>query len=319
LTCNVNRRTLLAGMTSLAFTSTPLAAKSRKTVFERLARPVGLQLYTLGDEPKLDLDGTLAKVAAIGYRDIELPQLYGLAAKDVRSSADRHGLDLSCIHLAGAPLGQADDALTLLSPAQRIVEDLGTLGITEAVMPIMLFPDSFMQAPGKNFQEKLAASLALSGVDIWQRTAALLNEKAAALKPHGISLGYHNHNVEFAPIGKTTGWDVLARETDKNLISFEVDVGWLAAAGVDPVSFFKRHAGRCQQMHVKDIQSATKANFALAMNPTQVGSGKLDWARILPAAQKAGVRHFYVEQEPPFTMPRIDAAAQSYKYLSSLK
>jgi sugar phosphate isomerase/epimerase len=175
-----------------------------------------------------------------------------------------------------------------------------------------------MAAPGKTFQEKLSAALAQAGEGGWKRTAALLNERAAALKPHGISLGYHNHNVEFAPVGKTRGWDILIRETDKKLVSFEVDIGWIAAAGLDPVPFMGRHAGRIRKVHVKDVQPSTKTNYALAMDPTQVGTGKLDWAHILPAAAKAGVQHFYVEQEPPFTMARIDAAAQSYRYLAAL-
>ncbi len=323
MTIEQDRRRFIAGLASLgALVGTPSSAFAgkRRNMFDRLKRPIGLQLYTLGDEPAKDLEGTLAKVAAIGFRDIELPQLYGLAAKDVRAAADRHGLDLTCIHLAGMAMSQSGgDALLLSSPVQRIVDDLGTLGISDVVMPIMLFPQNFTRARGNSFQEKLSSALAASGEEIWKRTAALLNERAAALKPHGISLGYHNHNVEFAPIGKTTGWDILARETDKKLVSFEVDVGWLAAAGIDPVTFFKRHSGRCKQMHVKDVQPGTKTNFALLMDPTQVGAGKLDWARILPAAQKAGVQHFYVEQEPPFTMSRMDAAARSYTYLAQLK
>jgi sugar phosphate isomerase/epimerase len=72
-------------------------------------------------------------------------------------------------------------------------------------------------------------------------------------------------------------------------------------------------------MHVKDVQATTKTNYALSMDPCEVGSGKLDWAKILPAAHKAGVRNFYVEQEPPFTMERIDAAKKSFEYLEKLR
>jgi sugar phosphate isomerase/epimerase len=210
-------------------------------------------------------------------------------------------------------------ALSLLSPTQRIVDDLGTLGLSQAVLPLMLFPANFSRKEGEGFPQTIARSVAEAGADIWKRTAALLNEKAAALKPHGIALGYHNHNVEFLPIGKTNGWAILARETDKTLVSFEIDIGWLGAAGVDPVAFLKRHSGRVRQIHVKDVKATTKTNYALAMDPTEIGSGKLDWSRILPAAHKAGVRHFYVEQEAPFEMARIDAIAKSYGFLSALR
>ena len=129
----------------------------------------------------------------------------------------------------------------------------------------------------------MSRALIEGGADAWKRTAALLNEKAAALKPHGIQVGYHNHNMEFAPIGKTTGWDILANETDKSLVKFEVDVGWVAAAGLDPVGVPEDVQGpgplaACQGC----ARPATKTNYALQMDPTEVGSGKQDWARILP-------------------------------------
>jgi sugar phosphate isomerase/epimerase len=173
--------------------------------------------------------------------------------------------------------------------------------------------------PGEGMMAMIPRAFAEAGPDIWKRTAALLNERAAALKPMGITLGYHNHNLEFAPTGGTTGWDILMGESDPGLVFFEVDVGWVAAAGLDPVAFLRRHRGRVRWLHVKDLTADTVANFALAMKPTEVGSGKQDWARILPAAFRAGVRHFYVEQEPPFAMARMDAASKSYAYLAGLR
>ncbi len=158
-----------------------------------------------------------------------------------------------------------------------------------------------------------------SGADIWKRTAALLNEKAQGLKPHGINVGYHNHNMEFAAVGNTTGWDILMAEFDPKLISIELDIGWVTAAGLDPVATIKKLKGRVRQMHVKDVQATTKPNFALQMDPTQIGDGQQDWAKILPAAYKAGVRNFYVEQEPPFAMARMDAVKRSFDYLVKLK
>jgi sugar phosphate isomerase/epimerase len=183
----------------------------------------------------------------------------------------------------------------------------------------MPLPEGFRLQAGETFQAAIARALGAAGADLWKKTAAMLNEKAVALKTLGISLGYHNHNVEFAAIGKTTGWEILAHETDPKLVSFEIDIGWLAAAGVDPVAFFKRYSGRVRRVHVKDVKPTTTTNFALSMDPTEVGSGKLDWARILPAAYKAGARHFYVEQEPPFEFARMEAVAKSFAYLSKLR
>jgi sugar phosphate isomerase/epimerase len=315
----IERRTLLFGLAAsgLAASTPAFAAAKRMTFFDRIKRPIGLQLYTLGEEPAKDLDGVLSKLATIGYRDLELPGLLGKTPAVLKAAADRAGVSISCVHLSAMP-NQPADALTLLSPIQRIVDELGVIGLKQAVMPLMLLPESFKLNSGETFQAAIARSLEEAGPDIWKRTAAILNEKAAQLKPHGISLGYHNHNVEFLKLGKTNGWDILAGETDKKLVSFEVDIGWLAAAGIDPVDFLKRHSGRVRQVHVKDVKASTKVNYALLMDPTEVGSGKLDWAKILPAAHKAGVRNFYVEQEAPFEWARMDAATKSFAFLAKL-
>jgi sugar phosphate isomerase/epimerase len=317
----LNRRSLIAAMAATGaaiMLENPLDAAKGKLFFERIKRPIGLQLYTLGDEPAKDLDGTLAKVAAIGLRDLQLPSLFGKAPAELRSAGDRAGVKFSCIHLATTP-GTPATMLSFNSETQRIVDDLGALGVKDAVMPLMLFPASFKMGTGGDFRAELARAIAADGPDLWKRTAAMLNEKAAALKPHGIRLGYHNHNVEFIRFGDRTAWDILVAETDKSLVFFEVDVGWIAAAGLDPAAFLRRHAGRVRWLHVKDIQPSTKPNIALQMDPTEVGSGKQDWARILPAAHKAGCEHFYIEQEAPFTMPRLDAAAKGHAYLTRLR
>ncbi|MFM5905986.1 MAG: sugar phosphate isomerase/epimerase family protein [Novosphingobium sp.] len=321
------RRSILAGMAGLAgmvgaglgagLASSALAAP-RKRFFDRIGKPIGLQVYTLGDEPSKDLDGTFARIAAIGYRDIELPGLLGKTPAEMKAAADRAGLRLSSIHLPlqGMPGGAG---LSLLSEPQRIADDLGALGIFQGVAPIAPFPADFRPQKGEDMKAAIGRSFAAAGKAHWQRAAATLNERAAALRPFGIVVGYHNHNIEFAPVDGTTGWDVLVAETDPRLVHFEVDVGWVAAAGIDPVAFFARHTGRCRWMHVKDVKASTRTNYVLSMDPTEVGSGKIDWARVLPAARAAGIEHFYLEQEPPFAIPRMDAAAKGYGFLANLR
>ena len=152
----------------------------------------------------------------------------------------------------------------------------------------------------------------------WQACAELLDEKAALLSKGGLRTGYHNHNFEFAPIGDRTGFDILMEATDPQLVTFEMDAGWVAAAGLDPVALLRRYAGRFRLMHVKDIKPSTRANFSLQLDPTEVGSGQMAWAQILPAAYAAGVREFFVEQEPPFSGSRLAAIEKSFQYLMSL-
>ena len=110
---------------------------------------------------------------------------------------------------------------------------------------------------GNDYKPAMVRAFAEADVDYWKRVAELLNERAAALRPYGIRLGFHNHNVEFVPIGKTNGWEILASASDPALVTFEADIGFLAAAGIDPVAFLRRYSGRIRQLHIKDIKATT--------------------------------------------------------------
>ncbi|HEX2818447.1 MAG TPA: sugar phosphate isomerase/epimerase, partial [Phenylobacterium sp.] len=129
---------------------------------------------------------------------------------------------------------------------------------------------------------------------------------------------YHNHNIEFAPKGETNGLEILLKYTDPALVPFEMDVGWVVAAGHDPFALLKAHPGRFRQMHVKDVKASTKANFAFQQDPADIGSGIIDWKRLLPAAYAHGVRDFFVEQEAPFDKPRLESVRIDFDYLNAL-
>ncbi|MBW8785161.1 MAG: sugar phosphate isomerase/epimerase [Novosphingobium sp.] len=302
----------------MAMIATAAGAKPGQGFFERHRLPIGLQLYTLGDAVKTDLDGTMARVAAIGYREIELPNFAGHSPQELRKAADRAGLSITSVHLPFVTVA-LPNMVTMTSEPARIADALGILGARTAVAPLVLLPPDFRPTSGESFSVSIDRSIKAGGVDIWKRAAALLNERASALKPLGIGVGYHNHNLEFAPVGGTTGWEILQRETDPALVTFEVDIGWVAAAGIEPVGFLERIKGRARHLHVKDVAAGTKPNYAFEMSPTETGAGVLPWSRILPAAYAAGVRHFYVEQEPPFTIPREEAAHRSFIYLAGLR
>lgn len=316
MTIALDRRQLLTGMTAMALTSSALGAKVRKPFFARTGNAIGLQLYTLGDEWVKDTPGTFAELARIGVRDLELPGLAGKDPAELRAQADAAGLGFSSIHLPAA-LFPGQGGISLASSPAEIAETLGVLGITDAVLPLPPLPADFAFVPGKTGQAELASAIAKAGVDGWKRLAELLSTKAQALSPHGITLGYHNHNVEFAPEGGTTGWQVLLAETDPRLVQFEVDLGWVAAAGLDPAALLRRMKGRVRWLHVKDLKPSTPRNTVLTMHPAEVGSGKTNWSQVLAAAETAGVRRYYIEQEPPFAIARIEAVRRSAAFLAS--
>lgn len=290
----------------------PAAARARSSCFlKKHDLPAGVQVYAVDPMVRSDLQGTLNKLAAIGYRTIELSGMHGYTPQQLRSTADTAGLKIASIHLSDALLGTTDD------DAARIAADLAVLGTRDAVMPMFIFPRDIAREKDEPFGDYLHRAARLQGGDLWRRTADLLNARGAALAAHGVRLAYHNHNAEFEPVDGTTGWQILKDRIDPKLIDFEIDLGWVAAAGLDPVAFVTEHAGRVRQVHVKDIKASTVPNFAFRQDPAEVGAGMLDWERLLPAAYAAGVRQFYVEQEPPFVTDRFTSLAKSFAFLST--
>ena len=281
--------------------------------FKRHSLPIGIQLYTLGPDAAKDLDGTLSAIAKIGSKSVELAGFLGRTPSEMRAALDRSGLACTSAHIQGkaaGPDGGLDGDLDKLAAGLRV------LGVKTAVMPSLYVPTRFSMNAGEGFGAYLRRMTGELTADDWKMNADFLNAKAAVLKRSGIRVGYHNHNFEFAPVGATNGFEILLQNTDPALVTFEMDIGWVAAAGADPLTLLSHHRGRFSLAHVKDVKATTKPNFALAMDPTEVGSGSLDWTRLLPAAYAAGVRGFYVEQEPPFTLPRIEAAKASHDYLA---
>jgi sugar phosphate isomerase/epimerase len=304
-----------------AFAGTALLAKAaprRETTFFRAhGLNIGLQIYTLGDIATKDPDAAFALVAQIGYREIELPNLLGRSPQEIRAAADRAGLSIVSLHV---PLlrGGAGAMQQANSPA-KIADQLGTLGAKWAVAPLLVLPEGFRMQPGETMPVAISRNVKAAGKDIWKATAGLLNERAAALKPSGIGVAYHNHNLEFAPVETTTGWEILTQETDKALVFFEVDIGWVAAGGRDPVALLDGIRGRAALFHVKDIGQGNTVNYDIAMPCVDMGAGVMPLDRILPAAYRAGVRHFFVEQEPPFAVSREASTKRAFEVLSQIK
>ena len=292
------------------------AGAAREPFFKGTGLPVGLQLYTLGDGLRADLDGELGQVAKIGYRTVEMAGYLGRTPQELRAAFDRAGLTCPSSHVPARPNG-TDPSLADLD---RLIADAHVIGIQHIVMPMFSIPDhiDMKPKPGEARSAVLARLASQVTVDDWKATADLLNTKGKALKAAGLTMGYHNHNVEFAPVGGTTGLEILLKGTDPALVQFEMDVGWVVAGGQDPFALLKAHPGRFRQMHVKDVKATTKPNFAFQQDPTEIGSGIIDWKRLLPAAYAHGVRGFFVEQEPPFEKPRMDAVRISFDYLNAL-
>jgi sugar phosphate isomerase/epimerase len=307
------RRFVAAAAAMTAVSWQPTAIAQSAPFFQRKKLPIGLQLYTLAELATRDLEGTLKAIYEIGYRDVELAGFLGRTGAQLRQAFDASGLTCTAAHVQG----QGPAGTSLSGDLAQLAKELRIIGVTQVIMPVFNVPERLGgPRPGEGFGTYLGrVGMQFTRAD-WQRNAAFLNEKAAGLQREGLRLGYHNHNSEFAPLPDgSTGLEVLLEETDPALITFELDVGWVTAAGHDPFKLLNKHQGRFALMHVKDVKRSTVANYAFKQDPTEVGRGIIDWPRLLTRAYECGVRKFFVEQEPPFERERIDAVRVSYEYL----
>ncbi len=281
---------------------TVAAGASLVTIAQRawaqpLKWPIGIQLYTVGQELKKDMAGTLKRIRTIGYTEVETAGFAGLTAKQFRDALDQAGL--AC-HSAHMQMNVPD-----LGP---VFDDAHALGV-HYVVSSALFPTGAGAQPT---------------VELYKQMAARLNDIARKAQQSGLQYAYHNHNFEFKVLdGKQIGYDVLLNETDPSLVDFELDCGWMVAAGYSPIEYFRKYPRRYKMLHIKDFVAGSKVSTSLAAGErpqgTELGRGHIDYKPILQAAAKTGVEHIYVEQEPPFlNMTAMEAAQADYDYLHHL-
>ena len=242
---------------------------------------IGVQLYTVRREFERDFEGTLLKIAAIGYREVEFVDLFGRPSGAVRAMLDRHGLVAPSSHVGYDAL---DDRLPQSLEAAKI---LGQSYIVCAWIDAELRREP----------------------DVWRRAAERFNRAGEASKKLGIQFAYHNHDFEFAPVDGRLPYDILLAETDPELVKMEMDLYWITKGGQDPVDYFDRHPGRFPLVHVKDMDRTGEI--------ADVGSGTLDFARMFARSEAAGIRHYLVEHDN--ARSPIESVSASYRFLRRLR
>jgi len=277
-----NRRIFLqqAGLAAAAAFLSPLT--SALAIEKAAKHKVGIQLYTLREQLAKDLKGTIAKVAEIGYDQVETfygyagpnaaPGFWGLDAKAFKSLLTSNRLTSPSGHYNVNEFlikGGNDETL------KKHIDVAATVGQKYFVIPSM--PHDKTKA---------------DSLDNYKEIAAKFNHAAELCKKQGLTLGYHNHNFEFTDLGKgVTPFDVLLKETDPSMVSFELDLFWAVNAGLNPLEMFKLHPGRFKMWHVKDMDKADKSVF------TEVGTGSIDFKSIFKQARLSGMEYLFVEQD----------------------
>jgi sugar phosphate isomerase/epimerase len=261
---------------------------------------IGLQLYTVRSEMPKDFDGTIAKVAQTGYKEVEFADHYNHSAKEIRAVLDKNGL---------------------VSPSEHMSYDIVENKWAETLEAAHVIGNTYIVCPWIDEKQRNA--------DGWKRAAELFNKAGEESKKAGIQFCYHNHSFEFGPdetLGGKLPYDVLLEETDANLVKMEMDLGWISVAGKDPLTYFGKYPGRFPLVHVKDFVNDANATSSYSGETgsvkfkgrlVDVGKGIIDWKRIFTQSDKAGIKHYYVENDDakaPFEDIKI-----SYDYLYNLR
>ena len=148
----------------------------------------------------------------------------------------------------------------------------------------------------------------------------MFNRAGEALAKEGIQFFYHVHGFEFQPHGKGTLLDLLFAETDSKHVAFEMDVLWIVFPGQDPVKLLEQYGRRWQLMHLKDLRKGVATGSLSGgtdlTNDVALGAGQVNWAAVLQAARKAGIKHYFIEDESPTVEDQIP---QSLKYLKTVR
>ena len=279
-----------------------LAARGlrRQAMANPLGKRPGIQLYTINEAMRADPADTLHRLRQIGFVEVESAGFGSSSAKQFRGLLDAAGLSCPSAHL------QFD-----VDNLGRAFDDAHALGATYAVSSIMR---SLVLGPGAP-KDALGTGMSL---DEAKRTAELANRIGASAQRAGLQFIYHNHNFEFADQGSgAIGYDVLLKETDPKLVKFQIDCGWMVFAGHDPVGYFKHYPQRFPMIHVKDF--LPRGGGDTQMRGAELGRGTVDYKPIFAAGAKAGLQHYFVEQEGPFArMSPVEAAKVDYDYLRAI-
>jgi sugar phosphate isomerase/epimerase len=243
----------------------------------------GIQLWTVKENMMEDAKGTLAKMASFGFKQIESyegPQgmFWGMGHKGFKSYIDDLGMKIVSSHCDN------------LTDFDKKSEEAAAIGM------------KYLICPHKGPQKSL---------DNYKAFADEFNVSGKIAKKHGIRFAYHNHDYSFIPMDGQMPQDVMMQGTDPSLVDFEMDIYWVNFANQDPIAWLKKYPNRFKLCHVKDLTKKVNNKQESCV----IGTGIIDFKKVLKAGAKYGLESFFVEQEEFTGTNPIDAAGLGAKYM----
>ncbi|TXE07606.1 sugar phosphate isomerase/epimerase family protein [Algoriphagus aquimarinus] len=269
--------------------SSSLFAQTKNAMFPEMP---GMVSYTYRNSLSKDLPATLDTLQAMGITDMEFSSLFGHSTTDIKMELDKRGM-----HCSSFGVGYKD----LMEKTATVGENAKALGAEYVRVAWVPHTGAFT-------------------LEAAQQTIADFNAVGKVLKEdYGLTFCYHNHGYEFEPHGDGTLFDLIVQETNPAYVSFEMDILWTFFPGADPAALLTKYGDRFKLMHVKDLRKGIVGNMSGGTpteNDVTLGTGQLDLPAILRAAKKAGVKHFYIEDESPIYYQQVP---KSIAYLQNLK
>jgi len=280
-------------------------------------RPIGLQLYTLGNLMTTDTAGTLQKVAAIGYTQVESAgsqkgNWYGFKPKEFAVMVKDAGMTWRSAHVGGAPI-TIDQIMKMAKTAEDSAK-IQKMAAGFKNMPKQInLRDDYKQLADEAAEGGLnylvCSFIPVGTLDEIKTAVDVFNKSGEACKKVGVQFAYHNHTTEFDMVEGQRPFDYILTNTDKEMVKMELDLAWATKANQDPVALFKMHPGRFPLWHVKDLDKVKK-------EPAEVGSGIIDFKRIFDNSKESGMKYFFVEQDG--APQPIQDVTNSYNYLHKM-
>ncbi|MSU84000.1 MAG: sugar phosphate isomerase/epimerase [Pedosphaera sp.] len=256
--------------------------------------PVGIQLYSLRAQFTRNVPQTIGTVKGFGIQEVELAGNNNLKNPAYRQMLEQAGLKPIAGHF----------------PMERITGDTEAVAKECQDLGIRYVGAAWIKGKGE------------FDIEAARKAAADFNKAGKALAAHGIKVFYHCHGYEFKHRNSSglKAMDILIRETDSRYVAFEMDILWVQYPGEDPAAWLAKYPGRWELMHLKDLKKGVPTGFHNGgtdpNNDVALGTGQMDWAKILKAAQKAGVKHYFIEDESASSVEQIP---QSLKFLESVR
>ena len=270
----------------------------------------GLQLWSVKDSLESDPAGTLRKIGAMGYREVELYEL-PRSPVEFKKWCDEAGLKIVGGHFYLQSLANRatiDAALQLgmhyiivVFPTLRSMSarDISSMSVSE-LNPLY---------------EKISA-------DDYRWNAEQFNHYGALVKRDGLQLGYHNHAIDLKTFGKRSGYEILIESTEPELVVFEMDCGHMIHAGADPIAYLRKYPKRIELLHLKDLKSGYSISASIDTEEkdtnAELGAGVIDWKALFRVAAHGNVKHYFVEHEGKMAHPPLESIANSLEYLKIL-